>query len=243
MKTRTLTILGGKIIILDVSRGSSTAQERRIHNRIGIAREGFPFVGIGLAMTLLFFSLGLASLTIVAGALTLFVLYFFRDPEREAGVREEAVLTPADGRVLGVWTLEPGENPLGTKAVKVSVFMSLFDVHVNRIPARGRISKILYRPGAFFAANLDKSSEKNEQNALTLDTRDGRQIAFVQIAGLIARRIACWVREGDEVQAGQRFGLIRFGSRVDVFLPEGSRVEVQPRQKVKAGKTIIGYLP
>jgi phosphatidylserine decarboxylase len=116
-------------------------------------------------------------------------------------------------------------------------------VHVNRIPTGGRISRISYRPGAFFAANLDKASEKNERNAVTLDTHDGKQIVFVQIAGLIARRIACWVREGDEVQAGQRFGLIRFGSRVDVFLPEGSRVEVQPRQKVKAGKTIIGYLP
>ncbi len=223
--------------------GSSTAEERRIHNRIGIAREGFPFVGIGLALTLLFLFLGLASLMIVSGALTLFVLYFFRDPDREAGVQEKAVLSPADGRVLGVWTLEREETPVGTRVVKVSVFMSLFDVHVNRIPTGGRISRISYRPGAFFAANLEKASEKNEQNAVTLDTHDGKQIVFVQIAGLIARRIACWVREGDEVQAGQRFGLIRFGSRVDVFLPEGSRVEVQPRQKVKAGKTIIGYLP
>jgi phosphatidylserine decarboxylase len=204
--------------------GSSTTEERRIHNRIGIAREGFPFVGIGLA-------------------LTLFVLYFFRDPDREAGVQDNAVLTPADGKVLGAWTLESGESPLGTRAVKVSVFMSLFDVHVNRIPTEGKIAGVSYRPGAFFAANLDKASEKNEQNAVTLDTRSGRRIVFVQIAGLIARRIACWVREGDEVQAGQRFGLIRFGSRVDVFLPEGSRVMVQRRQKVKAGETIIGYLP
>jgi phosphatidylserine decarboxylase len=121
--------------------------------------------------------------------------------------------------------------------------MSLFDVHVNRIPAGGRISKISYRSGAFFAANLDKASEKNEQNAVFLDTRDGQRIVFVQIAGLIARRIACWVREGDEVQAGQRFGLIRFGSRVDVYLPEGSRVLVEPGHNVKAGKTILGYLP
>ena len=223
--------------------GSSTAEERRIHNRIGIAREGFPFAGIGLAITLLFLFLSVVSLAIVAGAFTLFILYFFRDPDREAAVQEKAVFSPADGRVLGVWTLESGETPVGTRVVKVSVFMSLFDVHVNRIPTGGRISRISYRPGAFFAANLDKASGKNEQNAVTLDTQDGKQIVFVQIAGLIARRIACWVREGDEVQAGQRFGLIRFGSRVDVFLPEGGRVEVQPRQKVKAGKTIIGYLP
>ncbi len=238
-----MTIPGGKIIILDVSTGSSTAQERRIHNRIGIAREGFPFAGIGLVITLLFFFLGLVFLTIVAGAFTLFALYFFRDPERQVEVQEKTVLTPADGRVLGVWTLGSGENPLGARAVKVSVFMSLFNVHVNRIPARGRIAKISYRRGAFFAANLDKASERNEQNAVFLDTRDGKQIVFVQIAGLIARRIACWVREGEEVQAGQRFGLIRFGSRVDVYLPEGSRVVVQPGHNVKAGKTILGYLP
>jgi len=210
---------------------------------MGIAREGFPFIGIGLAIALLFLFLGLASLAILAGALTLFVLFFFRDPEREPGAEDKAILTPADGRVLGAWTLEKGENPLGTKALKLSVFMSLFNVHVNRIPTGGRISRILYRPGAFFAANLDKASEKNEQNAITLDTQDGRQIVFVQIAGVIARRIACWVREGDKVQAGQRFGLIRFGSRLDIFLPEGSRVAVQKGEKVKAGKTIIGYLP
>jgi len=238
-----LTIPGGKIIIPDVSTGPSTALDRRIHNRLGIAREGFPFIGIGSAVTLLFLFLGLVSLTIVTGALTLFMLYFFRDPDRRADVQEKDVLTPADGRVVGVWNLESGENALGTRAVKVSVFMSLFDVHVNRIPAGGRISRISYRPGAFFAANLDKASEKNEQNAVFLDTRGGSRIVFVQIAGLIARRIACWVGEGDEVQAGQRFGLIRFGSRVDVYLPEGSRVVVQPGHNVKAGKTILGYLP
>ncbi len=168
-------------------------------------------------MTLLFLFLGLGALTLVAGALTLFVLYFFRDPDRQAEVQEKAVLTPADGRVLGTWTLESGENPLGTRAVKVSVFMSLFNVHVNRIPAKGR--------------------------AVFLETQDGNTIVFVLIAGLIARRIACWVREGEEVQAGQRFGLIRFGSRLDVYLPEGSRVAVQPGRNVQAGKTILGYLP
>jgi len=194
-------------------------------------------------MTLLFLFLGLVPLTIVAGAFTLFVLYFFRDPDRKAEVQEKAVLTPADGRVLGAWTLGSGENPLGTRALKVSVFMSLFNVHVNRIPVGGRIAKITYRPGAFFSANLDKASEKNEQNAIFLETQGGRQIVFVQIAGLIARRIACWVREGEEVKAGQRFGLIRFGSRVDVYLPEGSLVAVRPGDNVKAGKTILGYLP
>jgi phosphatidylserine decarboxylase len=238
-----LTIPGGKLIIPRVSTGSDSRLERRIHNRLGIAREGFPFIGIGLAVTLLFLFLGLVSLTILAGSLTLFVLTFFRDPDRGAESQEKSLLSPADGRVLGAWTLESGENPLGTRAVKVSVFMSVFNVHVNRIPIRGRISRIAYRPGAFFAANLDKASDKNEQNAVFLDTPDGKRIVFVQIAGLIARRIACWVREGDEVQRGQRFGLIRFGSRVDLFLPEGTRVTVQAGRKVKAGTTIIGYLP
>lgn len=200
-------------------------------------------MGIGLAVTLVFLLLDLVILAILAGALTLFVLFFFRDPDRRARVPEKAVLTPADGKILDVRTVEGGGNPLGTRAVKVSVFMSLFNVHVNRIPTGGRISMISYRPGAFLSANLDKASEKNERNTIRLNTRDGKQIVFIQIAGLIARRIACWVREGDDVQVGQRFGLIRFGSRLEVFLPEGSRVLVQPRQKVKAGKTIIGYLP
>jgi phosphatidylserine decarboxylase len=125
-------------------------------------------VGIGLAMTLLFSLLNLVILAILAGALTLFVLYFFRDPDRETEVREKAVLTPADGRILEARTLEAEGNPLGTRTVKVSVFMSLFDVHVNRIPAGGRVSRISYRPGAFFAANLDKASEKNEQTYCVL---------------------------------------------------------------------------
>lgn len=196
-----------------------------------------------MAVALLFFFLGLISLAVVAGALTLFVLYFFRDPDRKAEVQEKAVLSPADGKVLGAWTLESSENPLGAKAVKVSVFMSLFNVHVNRVPASGRIIQISYLPGAFFAAGLDKASERNEQNAVFLELRDGTKIVFVQIAGLIARRIVCWVREGEEVQAGQRFGLIRFGSRVDIYLPKGSRVAVQPGHNVKAGETILGYLP
>ena len=131
--------------------GSSNTQERRIHNRIGIAREGFPFAGIGLAITLLFLFLNVVSLAIVAGAFTLFIVYFFRDPNRESEVQERAVFTPADGKVLGAWTLESGETPVGTRIVKVSVFMSLFDVHVNRIPTGGRISKISYRPALSFS--------------------------------------------------------------------------------------------
>jgi phosphatidylserine decarboxylase len=114
---------------------------------------------------------------------------------------------------------------------------------VNRIPAAGRVSKVTYHPGKFLAANLDKASEQNERNTVTLETHGGHRIAFVQIAGLIARRIACWINEGDEVEAGQRFGLIRFGSRLDIYLPRDSRITVKPGQKVRAGETTIGYLP
>ena len=151
-------------------------------------------------------------------------------------------MTPADGKVLDIKDLEDGNNPLGEPAVKLSIFMSIFNVHVNRVPVGGRISEISYHPGKFFSANRDKASELNEHNRVTVQTGDGRKIVFVQIAGLIARRIVCWIKEGDEVGAGQRFGLIRFGSRLDIYLPKDSRIIVQTRLKVKAGETILGYL-
>ena len=120
--------------------------------------------------------------------------------------------------------------------------MSVFNVHVNRVPMDGKIINIKYNPGDFFSANLDKASEQNENNQITLETNDGRNIVFVQIAGLIARRIVCWIRQKDLVQSGQRFGLIRFGSRLDLYLPSNSRIVVQQKTKVKAGETIMGYL-
>jgi phosphatidylserine decarboxylase len=156
---------------------------------------------------------------------------------------EKTVFAPADGKILDVTPIEHPVEEAREKQVKISIFMSLFDVHVNRIPAAGKVSDITYHPGKFLAANLDKASEQNERNTVTLRTDDGRKIVLVQVAGLIARRIACWVRQGDEVRAGQRFGLIRFGSRVDLFLPGNSRVVAVPGEKVKAGETIIGYLP
>jgi len=215
---------------------------KRVHNRLKIAREGLPFIGIGVAFCLLFAVLDLDLAAAILGALTLFTIYFFRDPERRNASSEKTVLAPADGRILGVHSLEDGKSLLGEPGTKVSIFMSIFNVHVNRIPANGRISGISYFPGRFFSANLDKASAQNENNRVTLET-SGRQIVFVQIAGLIARRIACWIKEGDEVKAGQRFGLIRFGSRLDVYLPRDIRVVVQKGQKVKAGESILGYLP
>ena len=153
-----------------------------------------------------------------------------------------AILTPADGKIIDIKVLDNDVNPLGESAVKVSIFMSIFSVHVNRIPVSGRIAKIDYHPGDFFSANLDKASEQNEKNQITLQTDQGPKIVFVQIAGLVARRIACWIKEGDRVQSGQRCGLIRFGSRLDVYVPQNSRIIGKRHQKVKAGETILGYL-
>ncbi|MBN1105507.1 MAG: phosphatidylserine decarboxylase family protein [Deltaproteobacteria bacterium] len=216
---------------------------KRVHNSLPVAREGLPFIGLGVALTAVFFLLDMAAPFLVAGVLTVFTVYFFRDPDRLQEVTERTVLAPADGRVVDIQVLDGKDNLLGESAVKVSVFMSLFNVHVNRIPARGRISDITYQPGRFVSANLDKASEQNENNRITLQTGGGAHIVFVQIAGLIARRIACWVREGDDVTAGQRFGLIRFGSRVDIYLPRNTRIVVGKAQKVKGGETILGYLP
>jgi phosphatidylserine decarboxylase len=151
-------------------------------------------------------------------------------------------LTPADGRILEIQHLKDNNNPLEEKAVKISIFMSIFNVHVNRIPCGGTVQNVVYHSGRFFAANLEKASKHNENNRLTVRTRGYHNVVVIQIAGLIARRIACWVNDGDEVRAGQRFGLIRFGSRLEVYLPADSRIVATQGQKVKAGKSIVGYL-
>jgi len=176
------------------------------------------------------------------GIMCLFTIFFFRDPNRKEVTERNAVLTPADGTVLKIQHFQDGHNPLGEPSIKISIFMSVFNVHVNRVPMRGTIENITYRAGKFFSANLDKASEQNENNRITFKTPDSRRIVVIQIAGLIARRIACWVKENDRVETGQRFGLIRFGSRLEVFLPADSRVRAEPGQKVRAGETIIGYL-
>lgn len=222
---------------------ASKKSKKRIQNRMRIAREGFLFAGIGIVLCILFAALGLEVLTWIAGALSLFTIYFFRDPNRRGDFSEKTVLAPADGKILDIISLEGGKSPLGEPTNKVSIFMSLFNVHVNRVPVSGKVSKISYHPGRFFSANLDKASAENEHNRITLQTPGKYRIMFVQIAGLIARRISCWIREGEIVQAGQRFGLIRFGSRLDIYLPKDIRVVAVKGQRVKAGKTILGYLP
>lgn len=221
---------------------SLEATDKRIHNKLPVAREGFIFIGSGVFLTGVFIALSLLPLGVLFGLLTLFTVYFFRDPARSPQGDEKTVLTPADGRIVEAAPAKYPLDPDGERAFKVSVFMSVFDVHVNRTPAAGKISGVTYHPGKFLVASLDKASEQNERNAVTLQTHDGRKVVIVQVAGLIARRIACWVQKGDDVKAGQRFGLIRFGSRLDVYLPADSRISAALGQKVRAGETVIGYL-
>ena len=217
-------------------------EDSRINNKWPIAKEGLPFIFIACAVTALFSFTGFFILSIFTGMLSLFVIFFFRDPDRKNLTGHKAVLTPADGTILEIAHLND-RNPLGEPAIRVSIFMSVFNVHVNRIPITGIIKKITYRPGKFFSANLDKASKYNESNKVIMESADSHRIVIIQIAGLIARRIACWIKDGDHVEAGQRCGLIRFGSRLEVYLPVNSRVTARVRQKVRAGETTIGYLP
>jgi phosphatidylserine decarboxylase len=219
----------------------SKIQNNRIENKLPVAREGLPFIVPGIIFTVLLFYLKVYSAAIPLGLIALFTVYFFRDPERVSHADADAVLSPADGTIIDIRHIEDGDNILGGPTLKISIFMSVFNVHVNRIPVKGRISGITYNPGRFFSANLDKASEQNENNCVTLDAWNGQRIVFVQIAGLIARRIACWIKKGDQVNAGQRFGLIRFGSRVDIYLPPETRTDIRIKERVTAGKTVIGY--
>lgn len=207
-----------------------------------VARQGFPFILIGLAGTAFFFWLAIPLAWGIAGVLTIFVISFFRDPERTGPKGEKIILSPADGRILLIE--EEEKTPFSTgRAIKISIFMSVFNCHVNRVPSSGRIEKIDYRPGKFFSANKESASTENEQNALLLMLESGRGISFVQVAGLIARRIVCWVKIGETVKQGDRFGLIQFGSRVDLYLPPLTQLRIRRGDKVKAGLTIMGELP
>jgi phosphatidylserine decarboxylase len=210
--------------------------------RFPIAKESLPYLG-GLAIPLvIFIALGWAVAIGLTLAAVLLVINFFRDPERVVPPVPHAVVAPADGRI--VFTGRVLEDRfLGKETLKVSIFMSIFDVHVNRVPVAGEVERIHYQQGKFFSANLDKASENNEHNAVVLRLPGGEGIVFVQIAGLVARRIDCWVRAGTRVQRGERFGMIRFGSRVDLFVPVESHLAVSEGQRVKAGETIVCYYP
>jgi phosphatidylserine decarboxylase len=206
-------------------------------------RAGRPFIAGGVVAILLGLFVGwwLIWLGLI---FTLFCLYFFRDPERVPPGRPSAILAPADGRVVSVApALPPAELGLGAAPRwRVAIFLSVLDVHVNRMPADGTVTRIAYRHGAFVSAAADKASESNERNAVAVRLADGRELAVVQIAGLIARRIVCQVREGDPVRAGSRFGLIRFGSRTDLYLPEGVNPLVTEGQYMIGGETVIAEI-
>jgi len=216
--------------------------QRKTYNKLPVAWEGIPFIALSLAVTVVLLFLDWKFFAIPMMVLTLFIIYFFRDPDRIRIPNESAILTPADGKVLAIEDLPEGDNHYPNGAKKVSIFMSLFNAHINRIPISGTITGLSYHPGKFFSANRDKASIYNERNIVTLETPNRARIDFVQIAGLVARRISCWVHEGEVVEAGQRFGLIRFGSRLEVYLPPHCSIIVTKGQKVKAGQTILGYL-
>ncbi len=205
--------------------------------------EGYPFIG-GFALASLILFWLWTPLGWLATLATLWCAYFFRDPPRVTPVRDGIVVAPADGRVSQVTTaVPPQELGLGARPLpRISIFMSVFDCHVNRSPVAGRIERIIYRAGKFISADLDKASEDNERNAFVIVTAAGERIAAVQIAGLVARRIVVFVREGEPIAAGQRIGLIRFGSRVDVYLPEGTRSLAAEGQTAIAGETVLADL-
>jgi phosphatidylserine decarboxylase len=205
--------------------------------------EGYPFVG-GLALASLILFWLWAPLGWLATLLTVWCVYFFRDPPRVTPVRDGIVVAPADGRISQIVNaVPPKELGLGERAMpRISIFMSVFDCHVNRSPVAGRIERIVYRAGKFLSADLDKASEDNERNALVIAATAGQRVAVVQIAGLIARRIVSFMREGEAVGAGQRIGMIRFGSRVDLYLPEGTRALVAEGQTAIAGETVLADL-
>ena len=204
----------------------------------------FLYALLYAGVTLILFWLGLPSLAWIAVVLTVWCAYFFRDPERVTPNRPGVIVSPADGVVS---LIEPAVPPaeLGmaaTPLTRVSVFMNVFNCHVNRTPIAAEVAAVAYRPGKFLNASLDKASEDNERNGLCLRLADGREIAVVQIAGLVARRIVCFVESGMQMQTGERFGLIRFGSRLDVYLPQGVEPLVDVGQTMVAGETVLAVL-
>jgi phosphatidylserine decarboxylase len=209
-----------------------------------VHREGWRFVAIFAGVSLLLFWLTLAPLGWLGVVLTAWCAYFFRDPQRVTPQGNHLVIAPADGRVSAIeQVVPPPELDLPREQMtRISIFMNVFDVHVNRAPLAARIAKVTYVPGLFFNAELDKASQDNERQALTLETATGLRIGVVQIAGLVARRIVKFVGEGDALQAGERFGLIRFGSRVDVYLPNGIAPLVCLGQRSLAGETVLADL-
>ncbi len=209
-------------------------------NRWPIAKEGLPFLIPFSVLTLFFAWVGWGVPALLAFLFTLFIAFFFRNPKRKIPPFPNAILSPTDGKVIYVGECEENRF-LKERALKVSIFMSLFNVHINRAPASGKIVERSYHPGKFLVASAEKSSLLNEQNALILETEDRLKILLIQIAGFVARRIVCYPKAGDTIRGGEIFGLIRFGSRIDLYLPTEVKPIVKVGQHVKGGESIIGY--
>ncbi|PVH29900.1 phosphatidylserine decarboxylase [Pararhodobacter oceanensis] len=208
-----------------------------------VHREGYPFIAVFAGVTLVLFLIW-QPLGWIGVVLTVWCYYFFRDPDRFTPQREGLLVSPADGVISLIEpAVPPAELGMGDNALtRVSVFMNVFNCHVNRTPIAGKISAVSYRPGKFLNASLDKASVDNERNSVAVEMADGRKIAVVQIAGLVARRIVCEVKPGDNLATGERFGMIRFGSRLDVYLPEGVNPLVALGQTMVAGETVLADL-
>jgi phosphatidylserine decarboxylase len=205
-----------------------------------IAKAGVPMILAGAFITAIFALLGFVLPALLGLGATLGVCFFFRDPDRVIPSKPGAIVSPADGKVIAAGIVN--ETPFyDGPCKKVSIFMSVFNVHVNRSPIEGAVKKIAYFPGKFFAAHRDKASRDNEHNAVWLESPSGWQMCVVQVAGLIARRIICYVREDQQMLRGQRFGIICFGSRLDVYLPPAAELSVKVGEKVRAGTTVLGF--
>ena len=209
--------------------------------QVPVAQEGTPFLIFSAFCSLVFALLGMICPALIFLGLTGFVLYFFRDPVRVLPNEPGAIVAPADGKVIVVKEVEDTRF-LGERAQKISIFMNVFNVHVNRIPLAGTVQQVRMQAGRFYAADKEKAELHNEYCALTIATEGGQRYAVVQIAGLIARRIVCRAEIGDKVVAGERYGLIRFGSRVDLYLPLEASIAVKIGDKVRSGESLLGYL-
>ena len=207
-----------------------------------VAQPGLIFILLSFLMTGGFFYLGWGILSWISLALSAFICWFFRDPDRQIPKDEKSLVSPADGKIIVVEKRPEGCAYLSVPCIKISIFMNVFNVHVNRIPFGGTIQKVQYTPGQFINASFDKASEHNERNALIIKTKGGATYAVVQIAGLIARRIVNCVKEGETLKKGDRYGMIRFGPRLDLYLPYDFDVAVQTGYRTRAGETVLGYM-
>ncbi len=223
-----------------VRRGRWQLSKEEQHSEC-IISEGLPFIAVSLVIAIVVFLSGFKVVSLFFFVLLFFITWFFRNPERATPEKEGLIISPADGVVIRIEEASSQEIP-GQTLRKISIFMNVFNVHVNRFPCSGIVRTINYKKGKFLSANLDKASEANERNTVVIRMADGREIVTIQIAGLVARRIVWWIKEKDVAQKGKRFGMIRFGSRLEVFMPLSSAVLVKTGDKVRAGETPIGEL-